>query len=634
VGCEFGENILMQVEQLDLFETTEPSPDTYPAGFLDETSVAPRLKQVRIDGLKTFDRTTVVLPLLTVLTGPNNSGKSTILQAIALGYECLRRCVEPERWKLADSGRAVSEFQFLPVNDPRDLWYKRIWKPTKDKERYVEIALDFLDGRSLTFRIRFLFGLLNIKLSDSEGDFDGDTLKALLAAGPVLLPATPGPASHEDYLTLASVHKMLAIREPSRVVRNILKRLQEANDQNARRFVDSVLQRYFGATLADIAFDERRDLEIRAPLSQGEYALDIVSSGSGLNQMLQLACVIAWRKPALVLLDEPDAHLHSSVQAQLFDFLADLSDRDGVQIVLSTHSRDLISQAPLESIVPVDPTRELLEPLKSLDHLLLEYQRYGSLSNVDLALLYQTKRCVFVEGPTDARLLPRIAERLGLRLFTGSKQAVPFEFQGVEKLKFLPDLVRLFERLVGGSLHWSVLRDSDSAIPEVRKLCEAAGAALGAAYFHQWERHSLENYLLEPGLLKAAIDGRASVELLDEGQIIELLRAAITEIEDAVTGTFVTHAQRAYRDFKLSDQPHDAGAAAATRFLRNLDSLEKKLIAYPGKRIFGAFVGKLQAACGFNLRIEDVVGQITRENVPSELRECLTALSQRFIARP
>ena len=190
--------------------------------------------------------------------------QSTILQAIALGFECLRRCVDVDRWKLVESGRAVTEFEFLPVNEPRDLWYKCIWKPSKDKERYIKIGLYFSGNMTLIFHIRFLFGLLNIKLAEVEGEIDENTLKSLLASLPILLPSTPGPVAHEDYLTLAVVHRILSLREPNRVVRNVLIRLMK-EDKAAWVFVNQVLQKYFNVTLSDINFDERRDLEIRAP---------------------------------------------------------------------------------------------------------------------------------------------------------------------------------------------------------------------------------------------------------------------------------------------------------------------------------------------------------------------------------
>src|ERR671914_2671013 len=110
----------MAEDQITLFPQPDPPPpDVYPSAFVDAVKNAPSLIGIHINGLKAFDDTEVALPRLAVLTGPNNSGKSTILQGLALGYECLRRCVDATRWKLVESGRAVTEFEFLPVNEPR-----------------------------------------------------------------------------------------------------------------------------------------------------------------------------------------------------------------------------------------------------------------------------------------------------------------------------------------------------------------------------------------------------------------------------------------------------------------------------------------------------------------------------------
>jgi len=73
----------MSTSQLPLFAGIEPPPDLYPAGLLSGVRPAPRLERIRIGGLKAFEKTEVILPGLAVLTGPNNSGKSTVLQAIA-----------------------------------------------------------------------------------------------------------------------------------------------------------------------------------------------------------------------------------------------------------------------------------------------------------------------------------------------------------------------------------------------------------------------------------------------------------------------------------------------------------------------------------------------------------------------
>src|SRR5689334_18495507 len=113
--------------QKELFDAEDVAPDVYPAAFLTQNANIPFLVNIEIDGLKGFDHTTIELRQLTVLTGPNNSGKSTVLQAIALAFECFRRCLDAQRWNLTSSGRAVVEFEFLPVNQPKDLWFEQKW---------------------------------------------------------------------------------------------------------------------------------------------------------------------------------------------------------------------------------------------------------------------------------------------------------------------------------------------------------------------------------------------------------------------------------------------------------------------------------------------------------------------------
>jgi predicted ATP-dependent endonuclease of OLD family len=379
-----------------------------------------------------------------------------------------------------------------------------------------------------------------------------------------------------------------------------------------------------------IQFDESKDLELRAPLMAAgtDYSLDIVSAGSGLSQILMLAAVLAWRQPGLVLLDEPDAHLHSSVQAQLLDFLGDLSESYNIQIIAATHSRDLIARAPLEAIVPVDSSRPEVSPLKSLEHLLLEFERHGAVSNVDLALLYQSRRCVFVEGQTEVDLLPRIAQRLGYTLFQGNNQVVPFDIKGVGKVGLIPELVRLFERLVGAPLSYGVVRDNDAHIPEVRSALKRQAEDLGFPVFHMWTRYCLENYLIEPELLLIAIKRLDPETRITPTLIGEYLDEAIADVADDINGLFIMTAQTAFREILSSDDWVKAGASAAARHIKSLDARERFLVAYPGRRIFGKFVQRLQEKHGIHLRMEHVLSVLTKENVPAEVLECFDKLER------
>lgn len=621
-------------QQEELFPTLvpneEPAGEAYPSLFPAKPADAPMLTEIEIDGLKGFDKCKVFLSPLTLLTGPNNSGKSTILQAIALGHECFRRCLDTTKWTLRKAGRSVREFEFLPVNEPKDLWFRKIWKPSIQGERYVRVNIRFSNGFAFSSWLRFLYGGINLGVEVLEGAADEKTLKDISAIAPVLLPASPGPSAHEDYYPLAQIHRLLGLREPSRVIRNVLLRLaQEAKGGGQGiEFLNFVLERYFQSSHLPIEFDETRDVELRGVIkpSNDDYSLDLVSAGSGLNQILSLTAVLAWRRPGIVLLDEPDAHLHSSIQAQLLEFLSDLATRFNIQIVAATHSRDIISRAALKNIVPVDRSRTELHPLESLEHLLLEYERHGVVSNVDLALLYQTRRCVFVEGPSDVKLLPRIAERLGYDLFVGANQFVAFDIEGVGKIGLVPQLVRLFERLIGAKLNWAVIRDSDANVPAVKSEIEKQAAALGIPLFHLWSRYSIENYLLEIPLIVKAIKSGVPKTEVDDATVRSLLTKALAQLENDVDATYVRMAQVAYRDLMRDENwPHN-GAAAGVEYAKSLKTLEDRIRGYPGRRAFGKFVLLLQESHGIQLRIDDLVTALDKKNAPAELSECFERL--------
>jgi predicted ATPase len=583
------------------------------------------LQQLQIEAFKGVNNVTIGLsPPLTILTGPNNSGKSTILQAVLLGFDLLRRCVDTSNWQILKTGRALTELEFLRVNRLKDLWFQQAWRG-KAKENYIRVGLKFDNGFRFTARVRFLYGALNIGIEEYEPQPSPEVLQAILRSAPILLPPTAGPTPHEQVAAIAQLHYIITSGDPARVLRNILWQIQHSGDHEAWEFVKEVADRYFGVIIKEINFDEKYDLEIRADYEEMGYSLDVVSGGSGLNQVLQLAAIIAWRKPGIVLLDEPDAHLHSTLQAKLLDFLYELSRHYGLQIIISTHSRDLISRAPLQSILPVDLTRQELKPIASLEHLLLEYQRQGTVSNVDLALLYQTKKCLFVEGPNDTKLLPQIADRLRSNVFRGRNQVVTFEFQGVENVKLIPKVVGLFECMIGSQLSWAVLRDRDANLSEVVDYYKQQAIDAGIKTIFIWGSYCLENLLLEPGLIHLALVQLNPKTLPDLDEVRTLFNAALELVQPDIGGVYVTKAQVAYRNMG-KENSFSEGANDAVNFVTSLTTLEDRLKYYPGKKVFGQFVQILQDQYGINMRLEDIVAVLNEANAPQDIKDLFKSL--------
>lgn len=165
----------MPEQQIEMF-SEEPPAEKYPVSAMVGVQQGLKLKSLHVSHFKGCEDINIQIPQLALLTGPNNSGKSTILQAIIVGFECFRRCVDMDKWRLREHGRSLKEFDFLPVNEPTDLWFEKVWKPTKGTERQITIGFDFESGVSLTFAIRYLFGFLNVRVLQKSEHIDENVL--------------------------------------------------------------------------------------------------------------------------------------------------------------------------------------------------------------------------------------------------------------------------------------------------------------------------------------------------------------------------------------------------------------------------------------------------------------------------
>ncbi|MGE0379201.1 MAG: AAA family ATPase, partial [Planctomycetaceae bacterium] len=79
-----------------------------------------RIKRVKIENFKRFESLDVELFGLDCLVGANNSGKTTLLQALALFDFCIHHCLERRNGELKLKNRTISpeDFYVLPVTNP------------------------------------------------------------------------------------------------------------------------------------------------------------------------------------------------------------------------------------------------------------------------------------------------------------------------------------------------------------------------------------------------------------------------------------------------------------------------------------------------------------------------------------
>lgn len=93
------------------------------------------------------------------------------------------------------------------------------------------------------------------------------------------------------------------------------------------------------------------DCRYRKGRGRGLPQLDISTAGSGFHQTVLILAFLYARPAAVVLMDEPDAHLHVVLQKSLNDRLRSLIRQKNGQLIVATHSEVFINAAAPESIL-------------------------------------------------------------------------------------------------------------------------------------------------------------------------------------------------------------------------------------------------------------------------------------------
>lgn len=367
------------------------------------------IRRFTIRGFKRFEhRTKIDLDAVTVLVGANNSGKSTILEALTLFQYCLettRRANGKTGNKKQStlSSRSVSpdEFGVLPVAEPTDLWPNG--RTTSGKT--IELRGEYDNGAEIGFTLKLSYNRFSItpKLS-------GDTAPAIRQQDIRLIPIFSGFVPREEYLTPPARQERMRLQRHGETVRNLLWDLREHHESRWDKLVD-LLRYLFPESVLQINFDVEIDRFLNATYRDRVLTreLDVMVTGSGFHQALQILVSVLAPGARTLLLDEPDAHLHARLQTQLMGVLERLAREEPAQFILATHSPQLLGAAPGGSIrvcmegavVPFDVGPAQFRLLEDL----------GAMDRMEIVPLLTNRAIVFVENRSDQKLLEQFARK-------------------------------------------------------------------------------------------------------------------------------------------------------------------------------------------------------------------------------
>ena len=454
------------------------------------------IRRVVIRRFKRFDEVEFILPGHVVLAGPNNTGKTTFLQAIAAWGLAL------DRWRAHNDFRrhggaytkvpiARQTFSAVPLRAFDLLWREREYGKQRidieiQSDRGWAIPMELLADSTEQIYVR-------PRESVDSWVLRSETLQT------VFVPPMTGLGTEEPVYQRPKVDQLLGQARPGEVLRNLLVEAHRS-EQAWSGLADSMWRLFGFELLPPDATGAHILAEYRA--RKGGPRLDVASAGSGFQQVLMLLTFLHTRPASILLVDEPDAHLHVILQDAIYGELRAVAARQDSQLVIATHSEVIINSVDPDELCVMLERPRMLAGTEERRRLI---RSLGVLSNEDIMLAIEAPGVLYLEDYTDlqvlrewARILAHPAlDLLSTRLFWRKTVSQPRSGAAGVSSREHYDALRLVREDIPGL----ELLDGD-ARPEIEPT-ELTGSGLQRL---RWRRYEIESYLVHPAALERFVE--------------------------------------------------------------------------------------------------------------------------------
>jgi predicted ATPase len=322
------------------------------------------LTKITIKNFKRIETLNLDLRSITALIGGNTSGKSSALQAAQLGISVLQAALrERKKNKFIFFATVANDaVLFRPTQHLLDL---RRGGPATQNDGY-EISYEGLDEdtkatKSVTVGIKRGKNA-NITLALSgDNDFQG-----LLADRDhpfsIFTPGLSGIPMREEWRTKGAMDAAVMHGDANLYLRTVLDHLFNLEgdavtrgawvstgdilglpDGKWKTFSKLLDECYPGArVIVEHDPQHHRQVNVRVNYAGAKMTLDMASTG--MLQVIQILAYACFYAPPLLLLDEPDAHLHADSQSRLYDALRGIVTETPTRVIFASHSPQLIQR--------------------------------------------------------------------------------------------------------------------------------------------------------------------------------------------------------------------------------------------------------------------------------------------------
>ncbi len=418
------------------------------------------LETISITNFRLFENLNLILnPGLNILVGQNDSGKTALIDAIryVLGVRSSERCYISESDFRKKETKFTIQLKFIDVDQHAYRFVEHLTheiytnEEGKEKSRPV-LYVSLTAEKTGTERRGYPYIKANIRTGkDGSGLMLESDIRDFLAATYLKpLRDASGELSSGRGSRLSQI--LCSSKEINCKADEILSIVSKANSslldegQPLKKSATDIQNNY----LYEIIFNDDRDKlgvfidiagikaenfdampedekkrHLRSVLERLSLALSEgqMQHGLGYNNLLFIAAELLLlerevsNEYPLLLIEEPEAHIHPQLQMKLLQFINEKvkSDKkpDGIQCILSTHSPNLSSKASTSNVIVMNSGGAWSLRPGETEATPDDYKHMQKFLDATKANIFFAKSLMLVEGDGENILLPHLARLLG-----------------------------------------------------------------------------------------------------------------------------------------------------------------------------------------------------------------------------
>ena len=561
------------------------------------------IKKLIIKNFRCYEESTISFNGTSILVGRNNAGKSTLIEALKIissvtrKYRSLRFTAPPD-W-LSD----VRYYGVSPNVDNMNISDRGIFHMYGNPPAIIEAF--FSNGTSIKAYVGEDLSIFAV-LSDEDGCPIKNSKEAKLVNIPIIevLPQISAVLDSEKVITKATVDGNRFTRLASRNFRNQLFYYSEAFPA-FKDLVESTWEELQVKPIESLFVDEGRILQFFVRVRAFEAELGWM--GHGLQMWIQTMWFISQcPKDAIVVLDEPDVYMHADLQRRLVRLITPMFS----QLIIATHSLEIIEEVPSDCIIPIDSNKRQIKPIGEESSLSALSEELGNALNIDLARIFVSNRFIIWDGgESDRAILSAFQSILypqDLHPLITYPKAYVNGWRDWEKTVAISDVFAI------NRIHVVLFCISNSGYHTLEEINERLSLAHSHnVNLHIWAKNEIDNYAININVIQRYLLAASRTGIVSNLQIIKRIKDILLSQRENVFDSIIENANGNLQRSDIDETNY---------------RLDEPLNIISGKAFFNALSEWTFEEYGVTISARQIIPYFYANEVPQEIKDVIDAI--------